>query len=32
LARLTGETNARIAEDSSTQDDEENDVDELIAM
>ena len=32
LARLTGEANARIAEESSTQDDEENDIDELIAM
>ena len=32
LARLTGEANARIAEETSIQDDEENDIDDLLAM
>ena len=32
LARLTGEDNARIAEETSIRDEEENDIDDLIAM
>ena len=32
LARLTGEDNARIAEETSIQDEEENDIDDLLAM
>ena len=32
LARLTGEDNACIAEETSIQDEEENDIDDLIAM
>ena len=32
LGRLTWEANARIAKETSIQDDEENDIDDLIAM
>ena len=32
MARLTGEDNALIAEETSLRDEEENDIDELIAM